>query len=65
MNLLPTQKPLPAKQNYYQNPINQITHLSSNPNVILPLSVDLSYMNNDSDDEPEYLFTVYNMTNSL
>ena len=64
MNVLLTQKPLLAKQNVYQNPINQITHSLSNPNMILPRSIDLPYMNNDSDDEAEYLLTVYNMSNS-
>ena len=31
MNVLPTQNSLSAKQNVYQNPVNQITHASSNP----------------------------------
>ena len=61
MNVLPTQNPFPAKQSVYQNPVNQITHSSSNPNLILPQSVDLSYVNNDSEDEAEHLFIVLNM----
>ena len=56
--------PLPAKQNAYQNSVNQITHSSSNSTVSLPQTVDLSYINNDCEDEAEYLFTVYNMSNS-
>lgn len=57
INVLSTQSPLPTNQSFYQNPINQITHSSSNPTVILPQTVNLSHMNYDSD---EYLFTVYN-----
>ena len=36
MNVLPTQNPLPVKQNVDQSPINQITHSSSSLNAILP-----------------------------
>ena len=53
-----------VQPHFYQNPINQVTHSPSSSNETLSYSVHLPFVNNASDHDVQYLFTINQMSDS-